>query len=127
MAVTEIRWVALEGAMRCPIGEILEIIFETNKALKRLKKPYRYRLRKRIRGYRQLKKQGETPLCGNHVLFIGPQAHKIFGRGNCDIKKFNNTTLHGVKIFVCTTLAGTPKLTKKSFDRSWKEFLNSEQ
>ncbi|MDR0860730.1 MAG: hypothetical protein LBO09_07330 [Candidatus Peribacteria bacterium] len=126
MAVPKIRWVALEGAVRCPIQEILEIIFKTNKSLRRQKKPYRYRLKKKVRGYRKLKKEGETPLSGNHALFIGPQAHKIFGRGSCDLKAFHNTTLHGAKIFVCCTLAGIPKLTKKSFDRAWKEFLNSE-
>ncbi|MDR3169908.1 MAG: hypothetical protein LBU27_09575 [Candidatus Peribacteria bacterium] len=125
--IKEIRWIAFEGAIKCPRKEITTIISATNKVLRKQKTTYRYRLKKRVRDYDKLKKEGETPLSGIYALFIGPQAHKLFGKVKYDLRKFHNTTLQGTKILVCYTHSGVLKLTKTSFERAWAEFLNSEQ
>jgi hypothetical protein len=127
MVITKIRWISLEGGIKCPRKEIKAIIDTTNETLKKQKKKYRYRLKKRIRDYDKVKKEGETPLSGVYALFIGPQAHKTFGKVKCDLKRFHNTTLQGTKILVCCSHSGVLKLTKSSFERAWKEFLDSEQ
>ncbi|MDR0607942.1 MAG: hypothetical protein LBG52_06475 [Candidatus Peribacteria bacterium] len=122
-----IRLIALEGATKCPKQELEAIIASTNTTLSKEKKSYRYRLKKRVRDYDKLKKEGETPLSGVYALFVGPQAHKIFGRVKYDLKQFHHTTIQGTKILVCCTHSGILKLTKKSFERAWEDFVNSEQ
>jgi len=75
------------------------------------------------------KKQGEISTKDFDALFLGPRPHNVKKGGCGNMKGLHGEQLEKAKIFVCHTLNSNRqiKITKSSFKRALKEFLNSEQ
>ena len=78
--------------------------------------------------FENFRKKGEHSLKKFDAIFLGPRPHSTKGGGSGNINALHGETFEGTKIFVCSAFNSKKqiKITKSSFRRALKEFLNSE-